>query len=148
MAEHEAARLGRMVDGAGRLGQSAGGVAMRVEDAGALLRDAAAFCEPVCQRRSNRVVVKCPPGLVVRCDRDLVLQALYNLVVNASRHCDEPATDDAGQGRDGGGRDLPTTGDPSAGVVAAALALLAASGTLLVSAGSMMLRRDEGAEDS
>ena len=49
---------------------------------------------------------------------------------------DEPATDDAGRGCDGGGRDLPTTGDPSAGMIAAALALLAASGTLLVSAGS------------
>ena len=61
---------------------------------------------------------------------------------------DEPVTDDAGRGRDGGGRDLPTTGDPSGGIIAATLALLAASGTLLVSAGSMLLGRDEGAEDS
>jgi hypothetical protein len=64
------------------------------------------------------------------------------------RRDDEPATDDAGQGRDEGGRDLPTTGDPSAGMIAAALALLAASGTLLVSAGSMLLGRDESEEDS
>ena len=59
---------------------------------------------------------------------------------------DEPATDDAGGRSDGGGRELPTTGDPSAGMIAAALALLAASGTLLVSAGSILLRRNEEAE--
>ena len=90
VAEREAARLGRMVDGAGRvgLGQTAGGLSMRDEDAGALLADAAAFCEPVCQRRGNRVEASCESGLSIRCDRDLVLQVLYNLVVNASRHCE------------------------------------------------------------
>ena len=61
---------------------------------------------------------------------------------------DKPAADDAGRGRDGGGRDLPTTGDPSTGLAAAALALLAASGTLLVSAGSILLRCEEDAEGS
>ena len=60
---------------------------------------------------------------------------------------DGQASDDAGQGRDGSSRDLPTTGDPSTGLIAASIALLVASGTLLVSAGSILLRRNEEAEE-
>ena len=103
VAEGEAARLGRLIDSAGRvgLGQTAGGIAMRDEDATAMIADAAAFCGPVCQKRGNRVEERCELDLVVRCNRDLVLQALYNLVVNASRHCEDGVIELSAKGRDG-----------------------------------------------
>ena len=116
VAEGEAARLGRMIDGAGRvgLGQTAGGVAMRDEDAAAMVADAAAFCGPVCQKRGNRVEECSDPGLVVRCNCDLVLQALYNLVVNASRHCEDGVIELSAKG--GGGNVEFTVSDQGDGM--------------------------------
>ena len=102
VTEREAARLGRMIERAGTvgLGETDGGLAMRDEEVAQLLRDAALFCEPVVQKRENRVLVRCEEGLSARCDRDLVLQVLYNLVINASRHCEGQAIELMARGSD------------------------------------------------
>ena len=52
------------------------------------------------QKRENRVLVRCEEGLSARCDRDLVLQVLYNLVINASRHCEGKAIELMARGSD------------------------------------------------
>ena len=85
--KQEALRLGRIVE------QSEDGAvsvlsAARMEPIGlnALLKDAQAFCAPICEKRNNALALQCPEGLTVTGVRDSLLQALYNLVINASRH--------------------------------------------------------------
>lgn len=85
--KQEALRLGRIVE------QSEDGTVsalsaerMEAVDLNALLADAQAFCAPICEKRNNTLAVQCPEGLAVQGARDSLLQALYNLVINASRH--------------------------------------------------------------
>lgn len=57
-------------------------------DVASALRQAASFCEPVCARHGNRIVVDVLDSeLVASFMPDGVLQVLYNLVSNANRHC-------------------------------------------------------------
>ncbi len=85
--QQEALRLGRIVeqseDGA-RTAVSAS--ERRIAAVRLLFEDAKAFCQPICEKRSNRIVIDCPPELTVSCMRDSMLQVLYNLILNASRH--------------------------------------------------------------
>ena len=85
--KQEALRLGRIVE------QSEDGTfsalsAARMEtvDLNALFRDAQAFCAPICEKRNNTLALQCPNDLSVHGIRDSLLQVLYNLVINASRH--------------------------------------------------------------
>lgn len=85
--KQEALRLGRIVE------QSEDGTfsalsAARMEavDLNALFRDAQAFCAPICEKRNNTLALQCSNNLSVRGIRDSLLQVLYNLVINASRH--------------------------------------------------------------
>ena len=85
--KQEALRLGRIVE------QSEDGTvsalsAARMEsvDLNALFRDVQAFCAPICEKRNNALALRCPNGLSVCGIRDSLLQMLYNLVINASRH--------------------------------------------------------------
>ena len=87
LMKREALRLGRIVEqseeGAVRLVSSA---EMERVELASLLRDAQAFCLPICEKRSNALTLECPENLYVRGVRDSLLQALYNLIINASRH--------------------------------------------------------------
>ena len=85
--KREALRLGRILE------QSEDGTvstlsAARMEtvDLNVLFRDVQAFCAPICEKRNNTLALQCPEGLSVPGVRDSLLQALYNLVINASRH--------------------------------------------------------------
>lgn len=87
LIKQEALRLGRIVE------QSEDGAvsvlsAARTEpiDLNAMFRDTQAFCAPICEKRNNALALQCPEGLTVQGVRDSLLQALYNLVINASRH--------------------------------------------------------------
>lgn len=85
--KQEALRLGRIV------AQSESGVRTAIAfseikktNLQQLLLDAKDFCQPICEKRHNRLEIACSPSLNVLCMRDGMLQALYNLVINASRH--------------------------------------------------------------
>ena len=41
---------------------------------------------PICEKRGNEIIIECPDALIVSCMRDSMLQLLYNLIINASRH--------------------------------------------------------------
>lgn len=83
--KQEALRLGRIVE---QSEESTAISTARMEeiDLIALLRDVQAFCAPICEKRKNALSLQCPEGLTVHGVRDSLLQALYNLVINASRH--------------------------------------------------------------
>ena len=85
--QQEALRLGRIVE------QSEGGVRTAIAASEAepvrllqLLEDAKAFCQPICEKRNNRIMIDCDEAITAVCMRDSMLQALYNLILNASRH--------------------------------------------------------------
>ena len=87
LIKQEALRLGRIVE------QSEDGMVsplstLRSEtiDMEELLKDVRAFCSPICEKRKNTLVLQCQPGLNVQGIRDSLLQAFYNLIINASRH--------------------------------------------------------------
>ena len=86
--ENEAVRLGRMVDQLKQ--ESVAGFendGEKVKDLLATLRYAADFCEPLCRRNNNRLSVNCPEGVTADISEDLVFHCLYNLIANATRHC-------------------------------------------------------------
>ena len=92
LAETEAVRLGRLIDRTGNVSLSpATALSVTKETVLSILRDTALFCEPICQKRGNRVEIRCGEADLLYCDRDLMLQALYNLVINASRHAQNSA---------------------------------------------------------
>ena len=66
----------------------AGGVAPKRApvDLGEVVRDAAELYEPLVQERGQELRVEWEPGVVVRGDRDLLFQAITNLLDNAHRH--------------------------------------------------------------
>ena len=87
LAESEAVRLGKLIDRTSAVSfTSATAVSVTEEKVLSILRDAALFCEPICQKRGNRIDIQCGDGDLLYCDRDLILQVLYNLVINANRH--------------------------------------------------------------
>ena len=87
--EREAVRLGRMVEQIKDMDSARGRRVTRViADVAPTLRQAATFCEPVCARYDNRIVVEAPRApLIANFVPDGVLQVLYNLIANANRHC-------------------------------------------------------------
>ncbi len=85
--QQEALRLGRIVEQSEDGARTAVSASERKVAAVRLLfEDAKAFCQPICEKRSNRIEIDCPAELMVCCMRDSMLQALYNLILNASRH--------------------------------------------------------------
>lgn len=87
LIKQEALRLGRIVE------QSDEGVRLtlingQIEEAQMkkLFEDARDFCMPICEKRGNEIIIECPNALTVSCMRDNILQLLYNLIINASRH--------------------------------------------------------------
>jgi len=85
--KQEALRLGRIVE------QSDEGVRLtlvngQIEETQVkkLFEDARDFCVPICEKRGNGIMIECPEALTVSCIRDSMLQLLYNLIINASRH--------------------------------------------------------------
>ena len=87
LAESEAVRLGNLIDRTSKVSFAEGtAVSVKQESVGGLLQDARLFCEPICQKNRNRMEVLCGENDTVCCDRDLVLQVLYNLIINANRH--------------------------------------------------------------
>jgi signal transduction histidine kinase len=63
-------------------------LALTDTDARTLLRDAADFCEPICRKNKNRIMVSTGP-IALRVNTDSIFQTLVNLIVNASRHTKE-----------------------------------------------------------
>lgn len=87
LAESEAVRLGKLIDRTSAVSfTSATAVSVTEEKVLSILRDAALFCEPICQKRGNRIDIQCGESDLLYCDRDLILQVLYNLIINANRH--------------------------------------------------------------
>lgn len=57
-----------------------------VFDLGALLGDTAAMMEPLVEEEAHAMVVEDMPSVLVRGDRQLLMQAMVNLIENALRH--------------------------------------------------------------
>ncbi len=51
-----------------------------------LFDDVNKFCTPICEKRHVIIRTESPEGISVNCYKDEMLQVLYNLVLNASRH--------------------------------------------------------------
>ena len=87
LAQSEAVRLGKLIDRTGAVSfTTATAISVSEERVCSILQDTALFCEPICQKRGNRIAVQCGEADLLYCDRDLILQVLYNLVINANRH--------------------------------------------------------------
>ena len=83
----EALRLGRIVEKSDEGARSmVANESMATVPVRSLFEDARDFCLPICEKRRNGIEIACPADLAVRCMRDNMLQVLYNLVLNASRH--------------------------------------------------------------
>ncbi|MCH3942273.1 MAG: ATP-binding protein [Atopobiaceae bacterium] len=109
--EHEAVRLGRMVEQIKDMDAERGRrVARTTDDVAPVLRRAATFCDPVCARHGNHVAVHVPAKpLVASFVPDGVLQVLYNLIVNANRHCSQAVIILSAHATDGGGVEVSVT---------------------------------------
>lgn len=87
LVKQEALRLGRIVknsDESARMSIVSGQketVSIRK-----LFVDARDFCLPIVEKNKNRIVIDCSDDLYVSCIYDNMLQALYNLILNASKH--------------------------------------------------------------
>ncbi len=62
------------------------------EDVAAILRDIADLYEPVAEDRGLKLVSEIPQGLHINCHRELIVQALSNLVDNAFKYAPEGTT--------------------------------------------------------
>ncbi|MBQ1524224.1 MAG: sensor histidine kinase [Firmicutes bacterium] len=87
LVKQEALRLGRIVERSDE-GARASIVSGQKEltDVRALFTDARDFCIPILEKNENRIAIDCPEGLSFSCIRDSMLQALYNMIINAGRH--------------------------------------------------------------
>ncbi len=87
LIKNEALRMGRIVEQSVE-GARATAASGQTEEADIrkIFEDARDFCRPICEKRENEIVIDCPEDLNVNCMRDSMLQLLYNLVINASRH--------------------------------------------------------------
>ncbi|MDR3500354.1 MAG: HAMP domain-containing sensor histidine kinase [Parvibaculum sp.] len=94
---------------------------MELVDPSVIIRDAAELYEPLAEERGLRLVVDAPDGLQVRGNRELLSQAMANLIDNAIKH-GVPLSEDieptiviaAGQGPSG--RVLLSVADHGAGI--------------------------------
>ena len=100
--ENEAVRLGKMVD---KLKQKSitgfDDDGKKVEDLSATLKYAADFCEPLCKRNNNTIIIDCAANITADISEDLVFHILYNLIANASRHCRNSNIELAGKSENG-----------------------------------------------
>ena len=87
LVKQEALRLGRIVEKTDE-GTRTSIVSGQTETVNVrtLFDDARDFCRPILEKNGNRILIDCPDGLVFPCIRDSILQALYNMVINAGRH--------------------------------------------------------------
>ena len=86
--QQEAVRLGALVEQLKTVSSDKNALAPVRADAAAALRRAADFCSPICEKNRNRIEVAVPDGpLYAYFVPDSLLQVLYNLITNASRHC-------------------------------------------------------------
>lgn len=83
----EALRLGRIVEQSGEVKTAAGVLTTESVRVYHLLEDVRDFCQPICDKWQNRIAIDCRRDIIFTCSRDSILQALYNLVLNAGRHC-------------------------------------------------------------
>jgi len=89
LIKREALRLGRIVEQTGEGARfSLGSGQKESVSVRKLLEDARTFCLPICEKRGNAIWLECEEKLELSCVRDSLLQALYNLILNASRHTD------------------------------------------------------------
>ena len=87
LVKQEALRLGRIVEKSEE-GARASIVSGQAESVNIreLFADARDFCIPILEKNENRIVTNCPEDLNLFCLRDSMLQALYNMIINAGRH--------------------------------------------------------------
>ena len=90
LVKQEALRLGRIVEKTDE-GARASIISGQKEliNVRELFADARDFCIPILEKNDNRIVVDCPEELSISCIRDGMLQALYNMIINAGRHTKE-----------------------------------------------------------
>jgi signal transduction histidine kinase len=83
----EAMRLGRIVEKSeeGIVDYIGYGEKKKV-NVSELFEDVSKFCTPICEKRHVTIRTESPDGISVNCYKDEMLQVLYNLVLNASRH--------------------------------------------------------------
>ena len=100
--ENEAVRLGKMVDNLKQ--KSVTGFensGEKVKNLLSTLNYASTFCEPLCKRNNNRITVECGNGIGADISEDLVFHCLYNLISNATRHCQNNTIELAGASAEG-----------------------------------------------
>lgn len=85
--QQEAVRLGRLVEQLMQVSlEKERQLTLADTHAGALLEQAAAFCEPLCRGHKNQITVECNPvHLPLRVNTDAIFQVLLNLITNANR---------------------------------------------------------------
>lgn len=85
--EQEAVRLGKMVE---RLKNSAEGQYNEKAEnlnMNRMLSAAADFCNPLCARNGNTIVLKCESDIYAFISANTLFHCLYSLISNATRHC-------------------------------------------------------------
>ena len=87
LVKQEALRLGRIVENSDE-GARVSIVNGQTEEVNLreLFRDARDFCSPILEKNGNRIAVDCADTLTLTCIHDSILQALYNMIINAGRH--------------------------------------------------------------
>ncbi len=102
LIKQEALRLGRIVEQSDEGARTmAGNGQIEEVPVQELFEAARNFCQPICEKRNNKIQMECPASLTVPCVRDSVLQLLYNLIINASRHTNHGLIRLAGIKKDG-----------------------------------------------
>jgi signal transduction histidine kinase len=94
--------------------------AMELVDPAVIIRDAAELYEPVAEEKGLRLVVDAPDGLQVRGNRELLSQALANLIDNAIKHTPESGSAEPtitiSAAQEPSGRIVLTVADHGAGI--------------------------------
>ncbi len=81
----EALRLGRIIEQSDNMAVLSGEKAEEISLA-ELFADVQSFCMPICEKRHNTIVTEAGEEMTLYGVRDGLQQALYNLVINGSRH--------------------------------------------------------------
>ena len=93
-AVEETETLVRAFNAVLRIAQLEGGSArpaMQMLDLAALATDVVEMLEPVAEEKGHRLTLNAPAAAIVQGDRDMLAQALTNLIENAIRYCPAPA---------------------------------------------------------